>query len=93
MIRNKARLVVKGYNQIKGIDYDKTYALVAQLEAIRLLIAYAAQNGFKLYQMDVKTVFLNGYLNEEVFVEQTPGFKDASQPEHVYKLEKALYGL
>ena len=93
MIRNKARLVVKGYNQMEGIDYDETYALVARLEAIRLLIAYAAYKGFKLYQMDVKTAFLNEYLNEEVFVEQTPGFEDTTKPHHVYKLDKALYGL
>ena len=74
VIRNKARLVVKGYNKMEGVDYDKTFAPVARLEAMRLLIAYAAHKGFKVYQMDVKTTFLNGYLNEEVFVEQTPGF-------------------
>ena len=83
VIRNKASLVVKGYNQIEGVDYDETFAPVARLEAIRLLIAYVAHKGFKLYQMDVKTAFLNGYLNEEVFVEQTPRFEDASKPDHV----------
>ena len=92
-MHNKARLVVKGYNQAEGIDYDETFAPVARLEAIRLLIAYAAHKGFKLYQMDVKTAFLNGYLKEEVYVEQNPGFEDASPPHHVYKLDKALYGL
>ena len=90
---NKARLVVKGYNQAEGIDYDETFVPIARLEAIRLLIAYTTHKGFKLYQMDVKTAFLNGYLKEEVYVEQTPGFEDASQPDHVYKLDKALYGL
>ena len=60
MVRNKARLVVKGYSQMEGVDYDETFALVARLEAIRLLIAYASHKGFKLYQMDVKTAFLNG---------------------------------
>ena len=71
VIRNKARLVVKGYNRMEGIDYDKTFALVARLEPIRLLIAYAAHKGFKLYQMNIKTAFLNGYFNKVVFVEQT----------------------
>ena len=93
LVRNKARLVVKGYNQQEGIDYNETFAPVARLEAIRLLIAYAAHKKIKLFQMDVKTAFLNGYLQEEVFVEQTPGFEDFKQPNHVYKLEKALYGL
>ena len=78
---------------MEGVNYDETFALVARLEAIRLLIAYAAHKGFKLYQMDIKTTFLNRYLNEEVFVEQTPGFEDTSRPDHVYKLDKALYGL
>ena len=86
VIRNKVRLVVKGYNQIEGIDYDETYSLVARLEAIKLLIAYATHKGFKLYQMDVKIAFLNGYLTEKVFVEQTPGFEDISKPHHVYKI-------
>ena len=92
-MRNKARLVVKVYNQQEGIDYDETFAPVARLEAIRLLIAYAAHKGIKLYQIDLKTAFLNGYLKEEVYVEQTPGFEDPSIPDHVYKLDKALYGL
>ena len=93
IVRNKARLVVKGYNQQEGIDYNETFAPVARLEAIRLLIAYAAHKRIKLFQMDVKTSFLNGYLQEEVFVEQTPWFEDFKQPKHVYKLDKALYGL
>ncbi|XP_074306191.1 uncharacterized protein LOC141641430 [Silene latifolia] len=93
IVRNKARLVVQGYNQQEGIDYDETFAPVARLEAFRLLIAFAAHKGIKLFQMDVKTAFLNGYLNEEVFVEQPPGFLDSKFQNHVFKLDKALYGL
>ena len=93
VIRNKARLVLKGYNQVEGIDYGETFALVARLEAIRLLIAYAVLTGFMLFQIDLKTTFLNGYLDEEVFMEKTPGFIGHFQPEHVFKLDKALYGL
>ncbi|CAM8980299.1 unnamed protein product [Rhodiola kirilowii] len=93
VIKNKARLVVKGYNQQEGIDYDETFAPVARLEAIRLLIAYSTYHGFTLQQMDVKTAFLNGVLKEEVYVSQTPGFEDRNYPNHVYILDKALYGL
>src|ERR1044072_4533188 len=88
IVRNKARLVAKGYNQEEGIGYDETYAPVARLEAIRLLHAYACSLDFQLYQMDVKSAFLNGYIQEEVYVDQPPG-----NPSHVYKLQKALYGL
>ncbi|CAJ2662295.1 unnamed protein product [Trifolium pratense] len=91
--RNKARLVAQGYTQIEGVDFDETFALVARLESIRLLLAVACILKFKLYQMDVKSAFLNGYLNEEVYVEQPKGFVDPSFPNHVYKLKKALYGL
>ena len=70
IIRNKARLVVKGYNQQEGIDYEETFAPVARLEAIRIIIDIASYMGFKLYQMDVKCAFLNGFLNEDVYVEQ-----------------------
>jgi len=91
--RNKAILVAKGYNQEEGIDYDETYAPVARLEAVRLLIAFSCIKGFKLFQMDVKSAFLNGYINEEVFVSQPPGFEDHQHPGHVFKLKKALYGL
>jgi len=76
IVRNKARLVAKGYNQEEGIDYGETYASVARLEAVRLLLAYACMNGFKLHQMDVKSAFLNGYIDEEVYVCQPPGFED-----------------
>ena len=91
--RNKARLVAKGYNQEKGIDYGETFAPVARLEAVRLLLAFACMSGFKLFQMDVKSAFLNGYINEEVYVDQPPGFEDHKYPNHVFKLKKALYGL
>ncbi|GJY80588.1 retrovirus-related pol polyprotein from transposon TNT 1-94 [Tanacetum coccineum] len=91
--RNKARLVAQGYNQQEGIDYDETYAPVARLESIRILLAYACTLDFKLFQMDVKSAFLNGFINEEVYVAQPPGFIDFEKPDHVYKLKKALYGL
>ncbi|GJV85246.1 retrovirus-related pol polyprotein from transposon TNT 1-94 [Tanacetum coccineum] len=91
--QNKARLVAQGYNQQEGIDYDETYAPVARLESIRILLAYACVLDFKLFQMDVKSAFLNGFINEEVYVAQSPGFIDFEKPDHVYKLKKALYGL
>jgi hypothetical protein len=91
--RNKARLVAKGYSQVEGLDFDETYALVARLESIHILLAYVAYHGFKLYQMDVKSAFLNGPIKEEIYVEQPPGFEDSEYPNHVYKLSKALYGL
>ena len=93
IIRNKARLVAKGYNQQEGIDFDETYAPVARLEAIRMLLAFSCIMDFKLFQMDVKSAFLNGYIQEEVYVDQPPGFKNFEFPNHVYKLKKALYGL
>nr|GEY51681.1 copia protein [Tanacetum cinerariifolium] len=91
--RNKARLVDQGYNQQEGIDYDETYAPVARLESIRILLAIACANDFKLCQMDVKSAFLNDFKNEEVYVAQPPGFIDFQKPNYVYKLKKALYGL
>ena len=93
IVRNKARLVAKGCNQEEGIDFDETYAPVASLEAVRLLLAYACMCNFKLSQMDVKNAFLNGFLNEEVYVSQPPSFEDHLYPNHVFKLKKALYGL
>jgi hypothetical protein len=84
--RNKARLVAKGYSQVKGLDFDETYAPIARLESIRILLAYATYHGFKLYQMDMKSAFLNGPIKEEVYVEQPPGFEDSEYPNHVYKL-------
>jgi hypothetical protein len=91
--RNKAWLVAKGYSQVEGLDFDETYAPVARLESIRILLAYATYHGFKFYQMDVKSVFLNGPIKEEVYVEKPPSFEDTEYPNHVYKLSKALYGL
>jgi hypothetical protein len=91
--RNKARLVAKGYSQVEGLDFGETYASVARLEIIRILLAYATHHGFKLYQMDVKSAFLNGSIKEEVYVQQPPDFEDSEYPNHVYKLSKALYGL
>ncbi|KAJ9566467.1 hypothetical protein OSB04_002433 [Centaurea solstitialis] len=93
IIRNKARLVAQGYRQEEGIDYDETFAPVARVEAIRLFLAYATHMNFKVFQMDIKNAFLNGKLNEEVYVAQPPGFVDPKFPDHVYKLNKALYGL
>jgi hypothetical protein len=90
--RNKARLVTKDYSQVEGLDFNETYAPVARLESIRILLAYATYHGFKLYQMDLKSAFLNGPIKEEVYVEQL-GFEDSEYPNHVYKLSKALYGL
>ncbi|GJR50206.1 copia protein [Tanacetum coccineum] len=87
------RLVAQGYNQQEGIDYDETYAPVARLEYIGILLAYACALDFKLFQVDVKSAFLNGFINEEVYVAQPSGFIDFAKSDHVYKLKKALYGL
>jgi hypothetical protein len=86
-------LVAKGFTQIEGLDFGETYAPVARLESIRILLAYAAHHDFKLYQMDVKSAFLNGPLSELVYVEQPPDFEDPQFPDYVYKLHKVLYGL
>nr|GEU94238.1 hypothetical protein [Tanacetum cinerariifolium] len=93
VIRNKAPLVAKGYAQEKGIDFEESFALVARLEAVWIFIAYAAHKSFPIYQMDVKTAFLNGPLKEEVYVAQPDGFVDPDHLEKVYRLRKALYGL
>ena len=93
VVRNKARLVAQGFCQKEGIDYEETFALVAHLEAIRILLAFAASKGFKLFQMDVKSAFLNGYIEELVHVRQPPSFENPKFPNHVFKLYKALYGL
>ncbi|GJU04693.1 putative ribonuclease H-like domain-containing protein [Tanacetum coccineum] len=93
VIRNKARLVAQGYTQEEGIDYDEVFAPVARIEAIRLFLAYASFMGFIVYQMDVKSAFLYGTIEEEVYVCQPPGFEDPQFPDKVYKVEKALYGL
>ncbi|GJZ94980.1 ribonuclease H-like domain-containing protein, partial [Tanacetum coccineum] len=93
MIKNKARLVAQGYTQEEGIDYDEVFAPVARIEAIRLFLAYASFKDFVVYQMDVKSDFLYGKIEEEVYVCQPPGFEDPDFPNRVYKVEKALYGL
>ncbi|TYJ96974.1 gag-pol polyprotein [Cucumis melo var. makuwa] len=93
VIRNKARLVAQGYAQVEGVDFDETFAPVARLEAIRFLLSVSCFRKFKLYQIDVKSAFLNGYLNEKVYVAQLKGFVDSEFPQYVYKLNNALYGL
>ncbi|GJS04200.1 putative ribonuclease H-like domain-containing protein [Tanacetum coccineum] len=93
VIRNKARLVAQGYTQEEGIDYDEVFAPVARIEAIRLFLAYASFKDFVVYQMDVKSAFLYGKIEEEVYVCQPLGFEDPEFPDRVYKVEKALYGL
>jgi hypothetical protein len=91
--RNKARLGAKGYAQVVGLDFEETFAPVARLESIRILLGYAAHHSFKLFQMDVNNAFLSVPIKEKVYVEQPPGFEDDRYPDHVYKLSKALYGL
>ncbi|GJY38329.1 putative ribonuclease H-like domain-containing protein, partial [Tanacetum coccineum] len=93
VIRNKARLVAQGHRQEEGIDYEEVFAPVARIEAIRLFLAYASFMGFMVYQMDIKSAFLYGTIEEEVYVTQPPGFKDPDHPDKVYKVVKALYGL
>jgi hypothetical protein len=90
VVRNKARLVAQGYTQMEGPDFGEIYASIARLEAIKILLAYACAHNIKLYQMDVKNAFLNGYINEEVYVEQPSGFEDDKKPNHVIKLKKIL---
>ena len=93
VVGNKARLVCKGYAQVEGVDFEETFALVARLEAIRIFIAFASYKRLKVYQMDVKSAFLNGYLEEEVYIEQPEGFQLTDKRNYVCKLKKALYGL
>ncbi|KAI3754817.1 hypothetical protein L1987_54608 [Smallanthus sonchifolius] len=93
VVRNKARLVVQGFYQEEGLDYDDVFAPVARIEAIRIFLAYVLYKKFTVYQMDVKTNFLYGVVKEEVYVNQPPGFNDPTHPFQVYKLDKALYGL
>jgi hypothetical protein len=92
-VRNKARLVAKRFSQVEGLDFRETFAPVTRLEAIRILLAYASHHEMKLYQMNVKSAFLNGFTNELVYVDQPLGFEDPRYPNHVYRLSKALYGL
>jgi hypothetical protein len=93
VVRNKARLVAKEVSQVEGLDFGETFAPVARLEAIRILLAYASHYEMKLYQMDVKSAFLNGFINKLVYVDQPPEFEDPIYSNHVYRLSKALYGL
>ncbi|GKC56717.1 retrovirus-related pol polyprotein from transposon TNT 1-94 [Tanacetum coccineum] len=93
VLKNKARLVARGYHQEEGIDFKESFAPVARLEAIHIFIVFVAQINMVVYQMDVKTAFLNGILCEEVYVSQPNDFVDLENPNHVYKLKKALYGL
>ncbi|GJU61715.1 retrovirus-related pol polyprotein from transposon TNT 1-94 [Tanacetum coccineum] len=93
ILKNKARLVARGYRQEEGIDFEESFAPVARLDAIRIFLAFAAHMNMIVYQMDVKTAFLHGILREEVYVSQPDGFVDQDNPNHVYKLKKAFYGL
>ncbi|GKD55799.1 retrovirus-related pol polyprotein from transposon TNT 1-94 [Tanacetum coccineum] len=93
VLKNKARLVAKGFRQEEGLDFEESFAPVARLEAIRIFIANAASKNMTVYQMDIKTAFLNGELKEEVYVHQPEGFVDPERLHHVYRLRKALYGL
>jgi hypothetical protein len=93
VVKNKSRLVAQGYTQVEGLDFDETFAPVARIETIRILLAYACSRNIKFYQMDVKSAFLNGKISELVYVKQPLGFEDPAKPNHVYKHSKALYGL
>jgi hypothetical protein len=93
VVRNKSRLVAQGFSQKEGIDYEETFAPVSCFEAIRILLAFSVAKGFKLHQLDVKSVFPDGVLEEEVYVRQPPWFESEKYPHRVYKLRKALYGL
>jgi hypothetical protein len=93
IVKHKARLVAKGYAQKEGVDFDEVFAPVARFETIRVLIALAAQGNWEIHHMDVKSTFLNGDLQEEVYVTQPPGFQDTRKPGKVLRLNKALYGL
>nr|GFD30821.1 retrovirus-related Pol polyprotein from transposon TNT 1-94 [Tanacetum cinerariifolium] len=91
--RNKSRLVMRGYRQEEGLDFEESFAPVVRMEAIRIFLAYSTHKSFTVFQMDMKTAFLHGLLKEDVYVCQPEGFIDADHPSHVYKLKKALYGL
>jgi hypothetical protein len=93
IVKYKARLVVKGYAQRQGVDFDEVFAPVARMETVRILLALAAHGGWEVHHMDVKSAFLNGDLAEEVYVQQPAGFSSKERPEAVLKLSKALYGL
>jgi hypothetical protein len=93
VVRNKARLIAQGYSQVEGLDFGKTFAPVSYLEVIRILLAFTAFKGFKLYQMDVKSVFLNCVIQEEVYVRQPPGFESLKYPEECTSFQRLCMGL
>jgi hypothetical protein len=90
VVRNKSRLVAQGFSQKEGIDYEETFASVAHLKAIRMLLAFSVAKGFKLHQMDVKSAFLNGVLEEEVYVMQPPGFESEKYPPPGVQVEEGV---
>jgi hypothetical protein len=92
-VRNKAQLVAQGFSQVEGLDFGESFAPIAHLEAIRILLAFATSKKFKLYQMNVKSDLLNGVIHDEVFVRQPPGFENLKYPNRVHTLSKVLYGL
>ena len=91
--KHKARFMTKGFSQVEGIDYDETFAPVVRYSSIRSILALSVQMGWKIHQMDVKTTFLNGVIEEEVYIEQPEGFETLDRESHVCKLKRALYGL
>ena len=93
IIKNKDRLVIKGYNQEFGVDFEESFAPITRLETVRILLAFACSYKFKLFQMDAKTIFLNRIIKEEVYLSQPPGFEVVEKPNHVYKLHKVVYSL
>jgi hypothetical protein len=93
IVRNKTRLIAQGYSQVEGLDFGETFTHVARLDAIRILLDFPVSKGFKLYQMDVKSAFLNGVIQEEVYVRQPQGFGNPKYPDRVCKFSKALYEL
>jgi hypothetical protein len=93
VVRNNDHLITQGFSQVEGLDFGETFAPVAHLQVIRILLAFAASKGFKLYQMDVQITFLNDIIQEKVFVRQSIGFENLKYSNRVYKLSKVLYGL
>jgi hypothetical protein len=93
IVRNNAYLAAQGFSQVEGLDFGEKFAPIARLKVIMILLGFAASKGFKLYQIDVKSAFLNGVIQEEAFVRQPKGFENPKYPNRVYKLSKALYGL
>jgi hypothetical protein len=93
VVRNKTRLVAQSFSLVEGLDFREVFAPVAHLETIRIILAFTASKGFKLYQMDMKSTFLNGVIQEKIYVRQLPGFENPKYPNRVYKFLKALYGL